>query len=226
MSRRAVRGLRTVGRIAVVEDHGILSEAIRMVLEGDGHRVHVVQPATASAAVDLAATARPEVVLLDLYLEHGKSSGVIPELRGLGAAVLVLTACDDAVMLGECLELGAAAVLSKTDGFEPLVSAVDLALHGFVAMPPSERDAVIAASRAAREAERARVEAFGQLTARERMVLSHLLEGHQAGDIAAAEFVSLTTVRTHIRGLLAKLGVSSQIGAVALARQAGWPLSA
>ena len=54
------------------------------------------------------------------------------------------------------------------------------------------------------------------------VVLAELVEGHCAEEIAQAEFVSISTVRSQIKAILQKLGVSSQLAAVALARRADW----
>ena len=65
---------------------------------------------------------------------------------------------------------------------------------------------------------------FADLTERERFVLAELMEGHCAEEIAQAAFVSISTVRSQIKAILQKLGVSSQLAAVALARRADWSL--
>jgi DNA-binding NarL/FixJ family response regulator len=65
---------------------------------------------------------------------------------------------------------------------------------------------------------------FARLTEREQVVLSELIEGHCAEDIAKAAFVSISTVRSQIKSILQKLGVNSQLAAVAMARRAGWSL--
>jgi DNA-binding NarL/FixJ family response regulator len=67
-----------------------------------------------------------------------------------------------------------------------------------------------------------RRERFAGLTERERFVLAELIEGHCAEEIANAGFVSISTVRSQIKSILQKLGVSSQLAAVALARRAEW----
>jgi DNA-binding CsgD family transcriptional regulator len=67
--------------------------------------------------------------------------------------------------------------------------------------------------------------AFSDLTSRERLVLSDLIDGYHASAIAERACVSVATVRTQIRSILQKLGVNSQLAAVALARQAGWTLT-
>jgi DNA-binding NarL/FixJ family response regulator len=66
---------------------------------------------------------------------------------------------------------------------------------------------------------------FGaDLTRRESEILSELMDGRHAGEIAVASYVSLHTVRTQIKSLLRKLGVHSQLEAVALAKRVGWSL--
>jgi two-component system, NarL family, nitrate/nitrite response regulator NarL len=65
-----------------------------------------------------------------------------------------------------------------------------------------------------------------QLTPRERHVLVAMMAGRPAAEIARDNYVSLTTVRSQIRGILSKLGVNSQLAAVSLAFHAGWPSSA
>jgi DNA-binding NarL/FixJ family response regulator len=63
---------------------------------------------------------------------------------------------------------------------------------------------------------------FERLSRRERQVLSALMRGETARDISRQSFVSLPTVRSQIRSILVKLGVSSQLGAVVLAYRSGW----
>ena len=82
---------------------------------------------------------------------------------------------------------------------------------------------LIAALRAHRRESARRRLPFERLTPRERHVLEGLVEGTRADEIAAASFVSVTTVRNQIQSVLTKLGAGSQIEAVAMARRAGWP---
>ena len=69
-----------------------------------------------------------------------------------------------------------------------------------------------------------RLDLFATLTEREQVVLAELIEGHCAEDIAKGAFVSISTVRSQIKAILQKLGVNSQLAAVAMARRAGWSL--
>ena len=76
--------------------------------------------------------------------------------------------------------------------------------------------------RCARAARSKDLAPFKTLTPRERAVLAALAQGQRAETIAAAAFLSEATVRSQIRGVLAKLGVNSQLEAVALAWTVGW----
>jgi two-component system nitrate/nitrite response regulator NarL len=69
-------------------------------------------------------------------------------------------------------------------------------------------------------------QAFEQLTRRERQVLLALMRGATAREISRESYVSLPTVRSQIRSILLKLGVSSQLSAVVLAYRSGWPAEA
>ena len=90
-------------------------------------------------------------------------------------------------------------------------------------MPISDREALLDALRAgAGRDDAARLAPFEYLTPREQAVLGDLMDGHVAQEIASRSFVSVATVRSQIRAVLAKLSVHSQGGAVALAHRAGW----
>jgi DNA-binding NarL/FixJ family response regulator len=88
-----------------------------------------------------------------------------------------------------------------------------------------QRQELLAALRQQRAADRERLEVFERLTPREAKVLAALMDGKSAEQIATETYVSITTVRTHIRSTLSKLAVNSQLAAVALARRAGWQAS-
>ena len=91
-------------------------------------------------------------------------------------------------------------------------------------MAPAERQRAIAEMHAVREGQR-RVQApFESLTDRERQVLEALVDGTAVREMAEGWFVSEATVRSQVRGVLMKLGVNSQLEAVARARRAGWSL--
>jgi len=130
--------------------------------------------------------------------------------RSAGAAVLAVSAGAGAGALAGCVEQGATAVFD--------LDQLPAELGSLLATPTDEADGVATwASMAAGRYLSPRFEALVQLTASERRVLFYLTEGWTAQDIADDLVVSLTTVRSHIRSILRKLNVRSQLAAVAIA---------
>lgn len=210
--------------ILLVDDHELLAEGLAVALRASGHDV-VVAPSGASDddILGLADAHHPRLVLLDLQLDHGRSGlGLIGPLLERDAPALVLTGVTDRVELAECLQAGAIGVAPKTQRFEGLLEVVERVLAGEPAMVPGERDELLAEFRTTMAGRREKMAPFAALTTREREVLGLLLEGLSAEAIAERTFVSLATVRSHIRSILVKLGVGSQLAAVAMARRAGW----
>lgn len=208
--------------ILLVEDHAIIKQALSLALQQKGMRVMTAVDLTPDAVLALAEKVRPDVVLLDFWLGEADSLPMIPPLRELGAEVIVLTGTTDPRSLGDCISAGALGIVSKSESLERLAQAIVDAMSGTSVMRPAEREALVEAAARARQEDEQRLAPFAGLTARERLVLGHLMNGQAAEDISRLEYVSLATVRSQIRGVLQKLGVNSQLAAVTLAQQAGW----
>jgi DNA-binding NarL/FixJ family response regulator len=211
-------------RILIVEDHELLGQSVALTLRSDGMVVQQARDLAEEAVLATADEFRPDIVLLDLQLgEPGHTAlPLIKPLADRGASVLVVTGVTDPRRLGECLEAGAVGVLGKDKPFERLVQAVHDITEMREVMSPGERTDLLAAMRRDRTEEERRWKAFRRLTPREQAVLAGLMAGKSAETMAADWVVSLATVRSQIRSVLTKLGVNSQLGAVAMARQAGW----
>ncbi len=212
-------------RVLLIEDHAVLAQGLRLVLVQEGHRVHLVG-GDHGAEVILAEAAElaPHVVLLDLHLGNpiGDTTSLIEPLRREGAAVIVLTGETDPAQLGGCLEAGAAGVVLKTEPLERIVGLVPVAAAGGAVMPPTLRSVLLTAAQDARSRQRQRMAPFDALSRREAEVLEALTRGRSAEQVAEASYVSIATVRSHISSILRKLRVSSQLQAVALARDVAW----
>ena len=212
-------------KVLIVEDHELLAGTMSMALRQQGLEVHAAAGPSATAVVDLARELAPVLVLLDLDLGSTMGSGLdlIRPLVQTGARVVMVTGVADRARLGACLEAGAVGVVSKAAEFSVLIDAVHRAVEGAPLMREEERQDLLHAARDRRRADHDRLAPFDALSPKEQAVLVHLLAGESAETIAEKSYVSLATVRSHIRAILLKLGVNSQLAAVALARNAGWP---
>jgi len=208
--------------LAVVDRHRLVAEALASGLRGLDAHVTVLTPS--ATLTDEVRALQPRVVLIDPDLGDGAESALpfIRSIHELGTDVMVVTGVTDRVRLAECVEAGAAGIVAKSSSFEGLADDVVQLVDGAAIMSRRQREGMVALLRRSRVDERERYAPFEQLTVRESEVLMALLDGHPAEAIAEAGFVSVATVRSHIRSILQKLGVNSQLAAVAMARRAGW----
>jgi DNA-binding NarL/FixJ family response regulator len=212
------------GRVLVVEDHHLLGQLMVHQLEREGIGA---EQAPVGSAQEVVAAAHAEVyavVLLDLALGGtvGDAVPLIGPLRRTGAQVVMLTGVTDRHRHAECVEAGAVGVTMKDRRVEEVIAELRRVMTTGSLLAPGERDELLARLRGQRQERERRLAPFTQLTAREQQVLAALMAGRTAPAIAREWVVSYETVRTQIRTVLAKLGVHSQLEAVALARRAGW----
>jgi DNA-binding NarL/FixJ family response regulator len=207
--------------VLVADDHWALAAGLALLLDTAG--LSAVAAADPHDVVAEAERLRPAVVLLDLRLGDGTTSvGHIPALVGLGCRVLVLTGVTDPVELGRALEAGAAGIVPKTSDPDTVITSVRNTLAGRKARRDHYSLRCLDELRAARRRLQDQYAPFERLTAREAAVLADMMRGLPADAIAEAHYVSLATVRSQIRAVLQKLGVNSQLAAVAMAHRCGW----
>lgn len=216
--------------LLVVDDHAVMGHALATALQlqgfGSARSLHVHADITdAEVVAEVRAGGEGTIVLLDLHLGDDRmATPMIPTLRDTGARVLVLTAERELQLLGECLEAGAEGVFDKAQPFDQLVETLRDAARGDTVMRPGAREDLLAGLRESRRHDARRLAPFESLTPREQDVLRGLVAGQSVEAIARSQVVALSTVRSHVKGVLRKLGVNSQLAAVALAREAGWPV--
>jgi DNA-binding NarL/FixJ family response regulator len=211
-------------RILIVDDHKVLTATLASALWLEGFEdVAVAGDLTVTGVLDAAEKCRAEVVLLDLHLGGlGRSVSMIPLLVDRGMQVLVMTAEQAPHLLAECLEAGAAGIFDKVQPFDHLAHLVLDAAMGRTVLAEEARRPLLKALREHRLGEEERWRPFARLTKKEEQVLARLMEGHPLAEIAGSQSVSITTIRTHVRSVLQKLGVNSQLAAVVLAHAAAW----
>lgn len=208
--------------VLLVDDHELVAETLAVSLRAEGIdvvRCESIHPDAVLASID---EYRPHLVLLDLDLGGRSALPLIGSAIERGSRVVMLTGETDTVRLAECVEAGASGVLSKAEPFERLLDELHRAARGEELLSELRRDEMAAALRDERSERERRSAPFAALTAKEQAVLAALIEGRSAEQIARHTFVSLSTVRSQIAAVLSKLGVNSQLSAVAAARAADW----
>jgi two-component system, NarL family, nitrate/nitrite response regulator NarL len=214
-------------RIAIVDDHALLAQSVVLTLRTHGfdavafdHRDERLFEQLTDGTIDL--------VLMDLMLGSAQKAGLVmtQRLTNAGRTVIVVTATTDELLHAECLEAGALGVINKADPIDVLVAAVQRVVRGESITSQSELARALSQLGAHRRST-GPVEPTpaSRLTEKERLILSKLVDGHAAGRIARDMNISILTVRTHIRSILMKLQVHTQIEAITMALKGGWDLS-
>lgn len=211
-------------RVLLVDDHRLLAESLAMALAAEGYEAEVADLLNRDRLIAHVRDVRPDLVLLDLDIGGaiGDGATLVRPFREAGARVLVVSGSADSYWSGSAVEQGALGVLDKCAPFESLLSSILAAARGEDVMAANERHRLIADVRRDRERQRRLLEPFERLTDREQRVLESLADGTPVAQMAQEWFVSEATVRTQVRGVLMKLGVNSQLEAVALAQRASW----
>jgi len=212
-------------RVIMIEDHELLAQSLQATLKAEDVDVVRVWSDDRENLLAQATANAPGLLLLDFDLgEHiGVAFGLIEPLSEAGLDVVMLTGERNRLMLAQCLEEGAVGVIDKSVSFDELLNQIHVALKsGGRLMTRHEREEMLSQLRQHRAVREQELRAFNELTAREGEVLGELMQGKSADTIAEESVVSVATIRTQIRSILAKLGVNSQLAAVARAQQARW----
>lgn len=201
-------------RVVIADDHPVVRAGLRALLS-TAEDVEVVGEAeTPGAAVELAGSLVPDLVLMDLQFGQELSGAdATRRIRALDAPpyVLVLTNYDsDGDILG-AVEAGASGYLLKDAPPHELLAGVRAAAAGESALAPAVASRLMARMRAPRVS----------LSSREIEVLALVAEGASNGDIAGRLHITDATVKSHLVHVYSKLGVTSRTAAVSAARSLG-----
>jgi DNA-binding NarL/FixJ family response regulator len=211
-------------RVLVLSDDLLVAEVLVSALMQNGF---VARSGIPAAALDLQDTSawRPDLVLLDTDVIEQRSAGLglIGGLRRAGVGLVVLGRQTDVDRMGDDpLAAGAAVVVAKSSPLSHLVGTFCRLLRHEHANEGAVRCSMTGHQEEEPRSKTTRSNPLAVLTEREGSILVELMAGHRAEIIAANGYVSISTVRSHIKSILQKLGVNSQLAAVAFARQAGW----
>jgi DNA-binding NarL/FixJ family response regulator len=205
-------------RILIVDDHPLTRDALAGLLAQHGFDV-VGQAASGEEAVEQARALAPDLVLLDLTMPGLDGLGALPLVREAApnAEVVVLTASEDEASLLGAIRAGAAGYLLKSEPPERIIEFLRGIARGEAALSGAVARRLLDQVRVGGDSRDEVPESISRaLTARELEVLL-LLDRHLGTEeIAARLYISEHTVRSHVKGLLGKLGVSSRREALEL----------
>jgi two-component system invasion response regulator UvrY len=200
-------------RVYIVDDHQIMREGLRALLEVGGHEVVGESADPTEALADLLRLS-PEVLLLDLNLGGRSGFELLVELerRHLPIRSIVLTMSAQPRHVAESLRMGASGYVLKGSAGSDLMSAIDAAVQG-----RKHLGADVAELALQIYTQQGSDDPLSTLSPRERQIITMVVEGQSSAEIGMVLHLSPKTVATYRSRLMSKLGVSDVPGLVRLA---------
>ncbi|MCY0876046.1 MAG: response regulator transcription factor [Firmicutes bacterium] len=205
--------------IVLVDDHEMVRQGLRLVLEENTHLRVVGEAESGEAALPLCTRLQPDVILLDVHMPQGMDGiTAAAHLKQLcpSTRVIILTMFDDEVHVERMLQSGVDGVVFKRDAVAELVQAIDFVadvpyLPQGLSAPTKER--LYKSLRGERPAQ--------PLTPRETEVLTLIARGYTSREIGERLFIGIKTVETHRKHIMDRLGVSTRADLMTVARSMG-----
>lgn len=207
--------------VLIADDHGILREGLRGLLEEYDDLVIVDEATTGTQAVEKVRALKPRILLLDLIMPEMGGVEVLEALAGeeLPTRIIVLTGADDDELLARSIQSGAMGYLLKDAASNQLVDAIRKVAEGGCWLPPDLTGKLFRGM--AKKPQGEDSAKLSLLTAREVEVLKLLGEAKSNSEIADQLFISEHTVKVHVSRILEKLGLSTRAESVRFAIRSG-----
>ena len=205
------KGLTSPLTIVIADDHAVVREGLRMLLEAESDLQVLGEASSLNDARVLLRELTPAVLVLDLHMGRDLSIGVLSELRQASpdTAVVILTMEDDPAFVAPAWAAGAAGYVLKEASRTDLLRAIRTVAAGGRYLDPAVGGWAVNSGE------------DSVLTERELEVLRYVALGHTNADIAKRMYISARTVETHRANLQRKLGVSGRPELVRYALQRG-----
>ena len=201
-------------RVMLVDDHEVVREGLRTLLARNKGMIVAGEASTMAEAIETAARAKPDVIIMDVRLPDG--SGVeacrtIREARPETKVIMLTSYADDEALFASIVAGAAGYLLKQTRG-QAVIDAITAVAQGRSLLDPDVTGKVLERVRRGREDEDP---AFASLTEQERKVLEQLAEGKTNREIGEILFLSEKTVKNYVSRILDKLGLSRRAEAAA-----------
>lgn len=208
-------------RILLVDDHAVVREGIKRLLDGQPDISVVAEADDGRAAVDYVRELRPDVVMMDVSMPGMNGIDATRHLRTIcpDAKIVVLTVHEDEGYMREFFIAGARGFLLKRASTDEFVRAIRAVAEGGVYVDPRIAGRLVTSLQGPRET---RPAARLELSERETEVLRLIALGHANKEIAAQLNISIKTVETYKARSMEKLGMTSRVDIVRLATEQGW----
>jgi len=209
-------------RVAIVDDQALFRAGIGMLLSSQDDLEFVGEAGDGSEALAMVRETAPDVVLMDIRMPGmdgvSATAQLLTELPD-PPRVVVLTTFDLDEAAARALRAGASGFLLKDSDPEFLLAAIRTVHSGTAVLAPSATRELL--DRFGARAAPAPDDLLADLTERERQIFALAARGLSNAEIAASEFVSEATVKTHISRVLAKLGLRDRVQLVVFAYERG-----
>ncbi|EME35768.1 DNA-binding response regulator [Kocuria sp. NBRC 114282] len=207
--------------VLITDDEAVVRETISIYVNSAPDMQVVGTAADGRAAVQMAETLRPDIILMDIQMPRVDGVEAVAEvLRLLPCThVVMITTFTSREAVVPALRAGALGYVLKSDPPERLLSAVREAVAGRTQLSPEALEAVVGHLRESDN--RASLPASVTLTARESEVLNHLAEGHSNREIAELMVLSEKSVKLHVTNMVSKFQVRDRLQLVIAAHKAG-----
>lgn len=213
-------------RVLLVDDHALFREGLAVVISSQPDMEVVGNANDGLEAVIKAQELKPDLILMDIQMSTMDGLEATRQIKQIlpDTTIVVLTVRDDDEKLFEALKSGAQGYLLKDIRSHKMIEMLQSAMNGEAAITPSLAGRVLAEFRRmslqqVNDSDAAHED--NSLTERELEVLSLVAKGASDKEVAEKLFVSLNTVKTHVRNILAKLRVDSRREAAKLAQSKG-----
>jgi two-component system, NarL family, response regulator YdfI len=205
-------------RILIADDHLIIRQGLRLILETEDDLDLVGEASDGAEALQLCATLRPDVVLMDLRMPGMDGITAIEKLRQTHPeiAVVILTTFNEDELMLRGIRAGAKGFLLKDTDRGTLFDTIRAAARGETLLKPEIMTRLLEVAAAPTVS----TSPFN-LTEREKEVLAAVALGERSKEIAVKLHITERTVKAHLASIYQKMGVDSRAGAIAVAAQNG-----